>query len=537
MECQLPKLSVLFVVLPYLVTRPDATTTKTKSYLAFPYGVLSMATYIKKNAQRNIEVNVLDLNLYHPSKAEEFLLAKLKSSNWDVVGFSLMFDQSYSYLDKFFKLVKEANPNILTLLGGASATMSWDLILGEQPFLDAICYSEGEKAMLDLVNAPNFSCELAKDPWVTRAKIKQQFLPPQPVHVDNLNDVINLDYELCETHRYSMKEAFSPFAFYREEKNVKQFFMVTSRGCPFKCTFCIEPALHGGTMRYADVDKIIEHIDYLVHSYGMNVLTIYDDQLLLNASRAKELFRRLVPYKLRIEMPNGVTLVFIDDEMAHLMRQAGVDTIPLAIESGSDYVLRNIINKPLRLPRVKPVVEVLHNNNIFVQAFMVVGMPGETDKDRQLTVDLIKETGIDWAGFSLATPLRGSKLYKLCQEKGYIDKNLRIGDLKFNQYVINAPELGLTQEYITRKAYLMNLDVNFVNNRRMKIKDYNTAIRCFEDVINRYENHAFAHYFLAQAYKATGANEELISLNMDRYQKIVSSDPVWQDYCNYFSLV
>ena len=216
-----------------------------------------------------------------------------------------------------------------------------------QEFVDAICHSEGETAIKRLVESEDRWLELDNDPWITKRSISEG-RKARSVYVDNLNDVVDVDYDLVDASAYSMKEAFSPFASYRNEDDVRQFFVVTSRGCPFKCVFCAEPFLHGANMRYIEIDAIINHVKHLVDKYGMNVLTFYDDQLLIDTARAKELFRRLAKFNLRLEAPNGVTLVYIDDEMARLMKEAGFDTIPLAIESGSDYVLNKIIKKPLK---------------------------------------------------------------------------------------------------------------------------------------------------------------------------------------------
>jgi radical SAM superfamily enzyme YgiQ (UPF0313 family) len=287
-------------------------------------------------------------------------------------------------------------------------------------------------------------------------------------------------------------------------------------------------------MRYADVDVVIEHVKFLVQTYGMNVLTIYDDQLLMNQSRAKELFRKLADFNIRVETPNGLTVSFIDEEMAILMRSAGVDTVPLAIESGSSHVLRNIIRKPLRLDWVQPAVELLRRNGIFVQAYFVVGLPGEREEDRDETVRFIKEVGFDWSGFSLATPLRGSELYKICKEKGYLDEHFGVGAVDMNRYVIKIP--GVDPAHIMKKSYLMNLDVNFVNNYRMKTGDYKIAALCFEDVIARYEGHAFAYYYLAEAYEHIGADPDIIVDNRNRYRELVATDKEWREYAEIFNL-
>ena len=379
---------------------------------------------------------------------------------------------------------------------------AWTEIVGNKN-IDAVCFSEGEVAILNLMNSDNYLQEFKKDPWMTYEKLseKGKNYKPKSIVENNLNSVVDLDYSFVDVNRYSMKEAFSPFASYRDREDVKQFFLVTSRGCPFKCVFCAEPSLHGAAMRYADVDSIITHVKKLKNKYGMNVLTFYDDQLLLIVKRAKELFKELAKLNIRCEAPNGVTLVYIDDEMAGLMRDAGFDTLPLAIESGSDYMLNKVIKKPLVTRKINPVVESLHKHNIFVQGYFVIGLPGEREIDRQETVKVIKDAGIDWSGFSLASPVRGSELFVKAKENGWVkEDDLKLGNIQGNRYILNSNNIECTKEELIDKSYYMNLDVNFVNNRAMANKDYNTAIRCFLEVSERYPGHVFAHEYLAKCY-------------------------------------
>ncbi len=232
-------------------------------------------------------------------------------------------------------------------------------------------------------------------------------------------------------------------------------------------------------------------------------------------------------------MSNGLSVAFIDEEMAELMKNAGMHTVCLAIESGSPHVLYNIIKKPLRLHMVRPVVQSLRKFGFWIEGYFVSGMPGEKDEHREETVKFIKDVELDWAGFSLATPSRGSELYRICIEKGYI-KNMGIGELDTSKYILNTPEY--TAEYVTRKTYLMNLDVNFVNNYRMKIGDYLVAAKSFRDVIKRYKNHAFAYYYLARAQEAMNEDPELIKFNKNKFNEIINGDNVWKEYAEYFNL-
>ena len=530
----LSKSRILFIVLPYLVKHADAKNPKIRSFAAFPYGLLSMATYLKKYANRKVDIKIIDCNLYSFEEAIQAITDVLADFKPQAIGLSMMFDQSYKALKDILSKIKENSGDALVLLGGSAASFSYKEILSEQEDIDAICYSEGEVPLLKLINSENIRESLETDfSWVTR-KAMETHRAVNKSFVPDLNDVIDIDYSLVDIKNYAMKEAFSPYASDQDAEK-KQFFLVTSRGCPYKCVFCsTSSALYGNKIRYADVDAIISHVRHLVSDHGMNVLTIYDDQLLSNKARAKEIFRQLAPFKIRIECPNGLSVAFIDDEMAALMRKAGMDTIALAIESGSKYMLEKVIHKPLKLEMVKPVVQILRKYGFFIEGFFVIGIPGEKEEHRKETMNFIKDIQLDWAGFSLATPARGSELYEICIKNGYIDKNLKIDGIQDKKYIIRTPDLN--PEDITRKTYLMNLDVNFVHNFRMKIGDYKVAANCFKDVISRYANHAFAYYYLMKAEEAMGEDAQRIRRHGEIFQAIIEKDNTWVEYFEHFAI-
>lgn len=529
-----PQRNVLLITLPYLVKKGEAKNSKIRSFTAFPYGLLSVATYLKNNTSKKVDIKIIDCNLYNDDEHLQIIRQHLLHFKPHIVGLSMMFDNSYKHLKDISQITKEINNNTVVVLGGAAASFSYNEIINEQDYIDGICYSEGEVSFLNLINSENMLEFLENDvSWITKKSLKDG-KSPQNSFIKDLNEVANIDYSFVDIENYQMKEAFSPFT-RNDNKNKKQFFLVTSRGCPFKCVFCsTSSTLYGNKIRYASVDNIIEHVKHLVSDYGMTVLTIYDDQLLSNQDRAKEIFRRLAQFNLRIECPNGLSVAFIDDEMAYLMKKAGMDTVALAIESGSDYMLRKVIHKPLKLEMVKPVVQILRKYDYFIEGFFVIGIPGEKEEHREETLNFIKDVELDWSGFNPATPLRGSQLYDICIKNGYISKDLKIGEIEDKKYIIKTPELD--PEHITRKTYLMNLEVNFVNNYRMKIGDYKVAVNCFQDVIMRYSDHAFAYYYLARAQEAMNENPELIKRNKTKFNEIINSDNVWKEYAKYFKM-
>lgn len=526
--------SILLVVLPYLLG--DATTRDTskkgaRSFLAFPYGVLTIASYIKRFANNLERVEVLDLNLPSDESVDAILMRKLAEMKPDIVGFSMSYDASYPSLKSLAKRVKDHDKDIVVVTGGPAITTAYGEILASCDHVDAACYSEGEVGLKNLIEAENLEEAMSVDPWVTQSKLEQK--RPTAPQYDDLDKIIDVDYSLVDANAYSMKEAFSPFTRFTDSS--KQFFIVTSRGCPFKCVFCAEPSFHGANMRYASVDRVVEHVTDLKEKYGLGVLTIYDDQILMNRARAKELFLRLAPLNIRIEMPNGVTLSYIDEELATLMKAAGVDTLFVAIEHGSKRVLKDIIKKPISFSRIKPTVQMLQNAGIFACGFFVIGLPGETRAERRETRDMIYEWGLDWAFFNYATPLRGSELFRLCKENGWIEeKYLPIGAIDMTEYVIRVP--GMDKNEIEQTVFEMNLDLNFVNNSSMRRGNLNAAYRVFREVVGRHPGQPFAQYFLGKCLDGMNADEGDIDACYENYRRIVGASHTWRNAAVKFGL-
>ena len=287
-------------------------------------------------------------------------------------------------------------------------------------------------------------------------------------------------------------------------------------------------------MRYASIDKVIGYVRKLKEELGMTVLTISDDQFLVNMKRAKEIFRQLEQFHIRVEILQGASVSFIDEEMVILMKKAGVKRVSLPLESGSKEMLEKMVSKPVDLDQARKVVGWLRKHGLWVQTFFVQGFPGETDEHRAEAVKWIMETGLDWSTFCQAIPIWGTKLYDICVEGGYIRPDMKLGELDFHNYTINVP--GYPAEYVTREIYKMNLQCNFLNNYHMSQREYRIAANAFRKVVYMYPNHAFAHWFLAKCLEMMGNNAKEIGEHRDKFKEIVATDKNWAEYAKEFKL-
>ena len=500
-----------------------------------PYGALSIATYVNAYTKTHGQIKILDLNIapYSTFSMDQILQGVIEAVGEykpDIIGISAMYNHMYCYISLLARTAKNIDSDIFVVAGGCCVMAYYDKILTECEDLDAIGYSEGEIPLLDLLDADNMKTLCAQHPaWLTREELVKG-KQPHPVFIDNLDDIPPIDFDLIEVKSYGMhRDSFRPVR--REIEFCLP--VTTTRGCPYNCVFCIAGALHGKKVRTMSAERVIADVQGMVMKYGMNVLSIEDDQFLIDRVRSKKMLEGLASLNLSLIADSGFTVMLMDDEIAALLKKAGLQTAVLAIESGSEYVLHHIIDKPIKLERVALVAESIRNNGMYCHSFLVTGFPGEKEEHRQQTIDFIKKVGIDWCYITCATPIKGSRLYDICVENNYIDLN----DFTENAFYASCiTTADFTPEYITKRAYLMNLELNFVHNYRLKIKDYKTAAMYMEHVIRKYPDHAFAHYYAAEACEGMQGDVEKINYHRKKFNEIVAGSEEWKEYARHFRL-
>lgn len=477
---EIMKKKALFILLPFYMEHGG----REQLCPTMPYGVLSIAHYIKDVA----EVKIFDCSLH--DEYQDVLKDVLVDFNPDIIGFNMMYDSNFLYLHELSEIVKELKPDASIFLGGAATPYVYSELIDRLPLIDAICYRDGEIPLRHFILTGELN-----EAWITK---KDDV--PKKIMVENLDELIDIDYSLININDYQSKliaENFSPFV---EPDKAVQLYTMGSRGCNFSCTFCTNSKNPDKKLRHATPSVVVDHVGRLIEEYEINVLSLYDEQLLKNREWAKELFKGLAKYDLIIKIPGGITPMYVDEEMADLMWEAGVDAVGLAIESGSKKVLR-LMRKPVNLDQCREVMKYFRKHNFFIRAFLVLGIPGETDEDRKMSLDFIREIQPDVISPNIASPILGSRLRDECIKKGYI-KTAELGYYNRMTPFIDTPEYSA--EYIEEQFKWMNWDINFVNNYRMKIGDYESARRYFRYVADKYPHEAFAWYYLGLAMQKLG---------------------------------
>jgi len=194
--------------------------------------------------------------------------------------------------------------------------------------------------------------------------------------------------------------------------------LVSSRGCPYSCTFCFKD-MWGHKWRGRSPENIIREMELLYDTYNVNGFFFNDDTFVLDRERVLEFCRQLVDKKLKIVWYCNGRVNLMNEEMLAAMYEAGCHGIAYGIESGNQQVLDSM-KKNETLDQVREVVAWTKQAGIHVTGYFMLGMLGETRDTILETMAFARELELDFHGFSLTTPIPGTELYDSALEAGLI---------------------------------------------------------------------------------------------------------------------
>ncbi|MCA1959774.1 MAG: B12-binding domain-containing radical SAM protein [Desulfomonile sp.] len=195
--------------------------------------------------------------------------------------------------------------------------------------------------------------------------------------------------------------------------------LLTGRGCPFNCSYCASRNIWGRKVRLRSTASIIEELELLAEGAenepeprpGRWVVKIVDDTFTVSRRRTLELLDRIIDRKLnRFEFTGGVRADTLDEELVRRMREANFRRVTLGVESGSPRILAKI-RKGETNEDVKRAVALLRAAGIHSHAFFMIGLPGETPEDIELSKKLINEAQPDHVEINMVTPYPGTDIF------------------------------------------------------------------------------------------------------------------------------
>ncbi|KPV64516.1 MAG: coproporphyrinogen III oxidase [Candidatus Bathyarchaeota archaeon BA2] len=373
-----------------------------------PLGILYCAGVLMNEG---IEVSILD------QPAKRFSLNQtvnwVKKEDPDILGFSVLLSAAKE-APKIAERVKAENPNITIVFGNYHATFNPERILEKYPFVDVVARSEGEHTSLELARCLEKDGDLNNVEGIAFRKAgKIIFTPDRPL-IKNVDELPFPDRNLTGVQYTS--------TIFGVKVNTKKFTaLISSRGCPFRCSFCGIRKFARGRWRPRSVENVIEELE-LLQSEGYEQFLFADDNFTLNAKRVSKLCRKIRKERMDIEWFCDSRVDHVSYDMFREMVKAGCKCLFFGIESGNQRIL-DYYNKGITPEQAESAVRKARKAGIdIIVGSFIVGAPDETKREIVNTLQFANKLDIDVPDVNILGAHTGIDIWNDLVAKGFIDE-------------------------------------------------------------------------------------------------------------------
>jgi len=429
-----------------------------------PLGILYIATAIKYNT--DWEVVFIDMNA-EKIKYEELplIIAKKKPM---LVGMTAL---TFTIIDvlKVAEIVKCVDKEIKIMLGGIHPYIYPEETIRLKN-IDYICLGEGEKAIVEF---------LEKYPKVSEVK--------GFYYKDGSGKICNTGYlpmiENLDTVRFPDRR-LSKYKLYTSilAKKNPITTMITSRGCPFQCTYCIRPHF-GKICRFRSPKNIIEEVKDCVE-LGIKEIFFYDDTFTINKKRVIEFCEEMIKEGLNQEIKWDIRsrVDTVDQKMINLLKKAGCDRIHFGIESANERILK-ILKKNINLKETEEIFKICDFEGVTAFAYFMIGSPTESKEEILNTIDFASRIKVKYSQITITTPFPETEIYKELLVSKYYENDYwkkfaenptRDFKVKYYEDKLNEKELFDLLKLFYKKFYFRP---KFIFNEFLKIRSFSELFK------------------------------------------------------------
>lgn len=368
------------------------------------------------------------------------------SHNIEVFGLSAMTKDLPSSRELLRKL-KTSIPDLITVVGG---TQPWLMPTETLSFygdvVDCVFGGESELSLPAFLNCiqEGGNIEEAIIPGTVYRKKDGAEVSNSPCRIENLDSIPFPRWDLMPPRAYP----HAPHGGFFRQFPIAP--MITSRGCPYSCTFCSSPVMYGRRIRFRGLDTIFEEIELLYTKFGVREIHFEDDNFSLRRNFVLEFCDRMLStgHAITWGFPNGIRLDTLDDEVLSAMKKAGAYALNFGIESGDDETLK-LIKKKIDTKEIAARIRMVKNYGFSTGGFFIIGFPWETAENILRTFEFARKLDLDRVGFSYFQPFPGTDLTKWLIEREEFKMDLESFHTSLHDITF-VPE-GMT------KAQLQNL--------------------------------------------------------------------------------
>lgn len=359
---------------------------------------------------------------------EKAFRQKLQQFQPDLVAVSVM----TGLFDKVVDLLKRVRPACKVIFGGVHPTICPEFTLGQEA-VDYVCVGEGEELFLELCEGMERDRDLS---GIRNLGYKKG----RTSHVNGVRPFINMDdLPVPDWSLFDERHLFRPFL----GNTYKGSFYVMSRGCPGKCSYCVNVSLGkklkgcGSYFRFQSPQTTIQHIAHLKQSYGATWFKFADDSItFFNEEKLEELAAGLKP--LDIQFGCSIRPETTSAGKVRLLRSMGCVAATVGIESGNETLRKNVLNRKMTNAQIEKAINLLRDAGIRVSTFNMLGMPEESREDVFRTIALNKKCGIEATNVYIVYPYPGTELSDKYRVSCFAKEGTVIPVAKAAQFAMSA---------------------------------------------------------------------------------------------------
>jgi radical SAM superfamily enzyme YgiQ (UPF0313 family) len=362
-----------------------------------PLGLLSVAAAVRRARPGRDDIRLIDLRV--SSEAEYGRLL----TEWqpDVVGISTLTAEA-GHAHRISALAARLASNATVVWGGPHPTAYVDECLRDE-HVDVLALHEGEEAFPEYLDA----MERGEDPTAIaglafRRDGRLVRTAERPI-IEDLDRLALPAWDMLDFGLYAGVKSMSLVGPRRVAP------IMTSRACPYRCTYCHN--MFGKKLQRRSADSVLAELTLLRRTYGVRHIEIIDDIFNADRRRSREILTRIAEsgLDLRLSFPNGLRGDILQEEDFDLYRRAGTEFVSIAIESASPRI-QAAIRKNIRLPKAAAAIRGFASRGIFTNCYYMLGFPGESRAEMQATVDFAIAQPSHTAMFFVVNPFKGTEL-------------------------------------------------------------------------------------------------------------------------------
>ena len=358
-----------------------------------PLGLLYVAAYMEKHSDH--EVRVLDTQVEELDQTG--IAEKVRQFAPDVAGIQTM---TFTLIDAIqtARTVKSVDSSIHVCLGGPHVNIYPEETI-RIPEVDSLVLSEGEVVFTDLVNALASGTLLDRIQGVVSTNRNGEVCNTgaRPLH-DDLDALPHPARHLLPQQSYwSVLAERTPITT-----------MMSSRGCPFQCTFCDRPYL-GKFFRYRSAESIAEELKEC-EERGIGEVFFYDDTFTIRRERVLAMTDEIIRQGTNIWWDVRARVDNVDEELLRKMKAAGCSRVHYGVEAGTAEILKTL-KKGITVEQIERAFKLTKDLGMTTLGYFMIGSPGETREQVLETVDFAKGLGADYVHVSVLTPFPATQIY------------------------------------------------------------------------------------------------------------------------------